>query len=104
MMLSAPFPLAGLYRVEVSGCNTNQVFFVERSGLEWSEHAGKRVVLCNAVPDGAVVFLRLLQSLSADRSHPVPYEAEFVAVTSEGQRQFQLHPLNPRTVNHSSIN
>jgi len=103
MMLSARLPLAGLYRVEVSGWDTNQAFFVEKSDLEWSEHAGKRVVLCNAVLDGAVVFLRLLQSLRADRSHPVPYEAEFVAVTPEGQRQFQLHPLKPRTVHHSSI-
>lgn len=103
-MPSARFPLAGLYRVEVSGWDKNQVFFVEKSDLEWSEHAGKCVVLCNAVADGAVVFLRLLQSLSADRSHPVPYEAEFVALTSEGQLQFRLHPVSARTVDQSFIN
>jgi hypothetical protein len=61
-------------------------------------------VLRNAVPDRALVFLRLLQSLSADRSHPVPYEAEFVAITSEGRQQFRLHPVSPRTVDKSSIN
>jgi hypothetical protein len=103
-MLSARFPIAGLYRVEVSGWDQNQAFFVEKSDLEWNEDSGKLVVLRNAVPDRALVFLRLLQSLSADRSHPVPYEAEFVAITSEGRQQFRLHPVSPRTVDKSSIN
>jgi hypothetical protein len=104
MMLSARFPIAGMYRVEVSGWDENQAFFVEKSDLEWNEDSGKLVVLCNAVPDRALVFLRLLQSLGADRSHPVPYEAEFVAVTAEGQRQFRLRPVSPRTVDRSSVN
>jgi hypothetical protein len=90
--------------VEVSGWDENQAFFVEKSDLEWNEDSGKLVVLCNAVPDRALVFLRLLQSLGADRSHPVPYEAEFVAVTAEGQRQFRLRPVSPRTVDRSSVN
>ena len=102
-MLSARFPIAGLYRVEVSGWDQNQAFFVEKSDLEWNEDSGKLVVLRNAVPDRALVFLRLLQSLS-DRSHPVPYEAEFAAITAEGQQQFRLHSVSPRTVDTSSIN
>jgi hypothetical protein len=104
MMLSARFPLAGMYRVEVSGWDKNQAFFVEKSDLEWNEDSGKLVVLFNAVPDRALVFLRLLQSISADRSRPVPYEAEFVTVTAEGLRQFRLHPVSPRTVDKSLIN
>jgi hypothetical protein len=74
-MLFARFPITGLCRVEVSGWDKYQAFFVEKSG--------KCVALTNAVLDGAVVFLRLLQSLGADRWHPVPYEAEFVAVTAQ---------------------
>ncbi len=103
-MLSARFPIPGQYRVEVSGWDQNQAFFVEKSDLEWNEDSEKLVVLRNAVPDRAVVFLRLLQSLRADRSHPVPYEAEFVAITAEGQQQFRLHPVSPRTVDPSLIN
>jgi hypothetical protein len=102
-MLTARFPLTGLYRVEVSGWDKNQAFFVEKSELEWSEESGKRVALSNAVADGAVIFLRLLQTHSADRSHPVPYEAEFVAVTPEGQRQFRLHPVSPRSVERGRL-
>jgi hypothetical protein len=103
-MLSARFPIAGLYRVEVSGWDQNQAFFVEKSDLEWNDDSGKLVVLRSAVPDRALVFLRLLQSLGVDRSHPVPYEAELVAITAEGQQQFRLHPVSPRTVDTSSIN
>jgi hypothetical protein len=103
MMLSARFPIAGTYRVEVSGWDKNQAFFVEKSDLEWNHDSGKLVVLCNAVPDRALVFLRLLQSISPDRSHPVPYEAEFVAFTPQGQRQFRLHPVSRRTVDRSSV-
>jgi hypothetical protein len=69
-MLSARVPLAGLYRVEVSGWDTNDAFFVEKSDLEWSEETGNRVVLCNAVLDGEVVFLRLLPSLGAEQPQP----------------------------------
>jgi hypothetical protein len=74
-MLSAAFPVAGLYRVEVSGWDKNHAFFVEKSDLEWTEDSGKRVVLSYAVQDRSVVFVRLLRQLSAERSHPVPYEA-----------------------------
>jgi hypothetical protein len=97
-MLSARLRLTGLYRVEVSGWDKNQAFFVEKSELEWNEESGKRVALTHAVPDGAVIFLRLLPSLSSERSHPVPYEAELVAETPEGQQEFRLHPVSPRTM------
>jgi hypothetical protein len=79
-MPSARFPITGLYRVQVSGWDKNEAFFVEKSEMEWNEGSGKRVKLSNAVPDGAVIFLRWLQSLSAAPAQPVPYEAEFLAV------------------------
>jgi hypothetical protein len=104
MSLSARFPITSLYRVEVSGWDKSQTFFVEKSELEWNEESGKHVTLSCAVPDGSVVFLRLIQPLSADRSQSVPYETEFVSVTPGGQHQFRLHPVNPRAVDRSSVN
>ena len=97
MILSAQCPTTSLYRVEVSGWDKNQAFFVEKSELEWNEESGKQIALNHTVPDGAVIFLRLLQPISTDRSHPVAYEAEFVSVTPDGQHQFRLHPACPRT-------
>src|ERR1700682_217413 len=86
---------ATLYRVEVSGWDHDKAFFVENSELEWSED-GKQVTLTRTLNEGAVVFLRLLQPMSADRSNPVPYEAELVSATTRGQRQFRLRPVSSR--------
>jgi hypothetical protein len=104
MSLSARFPVSSLYRVEVSGWDKSRTFFVEKSELEWNEDSGKHVTLSSAVPDGSVIFLRLIQPLSADRSQSVPYETEFLSVTADGQNQFRLHPVSPRTVDRGGVN
>jgi hypothetical protein len=104
MSLSARFPITSLYRVEVSGWDKSQTFFVEKSELEWNAESGKRLTLSSAVPDGSVVFLRLIQPVSADRSQSVPYEAEFLSVTPEGQNQFRLHPVRPRVTERCRVN
>ncbi len=98
MILSARHPNTSLYRVEVSGWDKNQMFFVEKSDLEWSEESGKQVRLSHAVPDGAVVFLRLVPCLSTEQSQAVAYETEFVETTVEGRHEFRLHPVSPRMV------
>jgi hypothetical protein len=92
MILTAERPAANLYHVEVSGWDDNKAFFVENAELEWTEESGKQVTLNRGLNDGAVVFLRLLQNIGSDRSHPVAYQAECVARNSQGQRQFRLKP------------
>jgi hypothetical protein len=87
---------ANLYRVEVSGWDDNNAFFVENAELEWTEETGKQVALHRALNDGAVVFLRLLQPISNDRSHPVAYEAEFLSRNDMGHWQFRLQPVSSR--------
>ena len=104
MSLSVRFPISSLYRVEVSGWDKSQTFFVEKSELEWNEDSGKHVTLSSAVPDGSVVFLRLIQPLSADRSQSVPYETEFLSVTPEGHNQFRQHPVSPRAIERGEVN
>jgi hypothetical protein len=96
MILCERHPATNLYRVEVSGWDKNQAFFVEKSELEWNEDSSKQVVLRHMVPDGAVIFLRLLQPISTSRSHPVAYEAEFISMTPDGQHQFRLYQACPR--------
>jgi hypothetical protein len=96
MSFTAEDPSANLYRVEVSGWDENKAFFVENSELKWTEDSGKQVTLHRGLSNGAVIFLRLLQPISNDRSHPVPYEAELVTRTEEGPRQFRLRPVSSR--------
>jgi hypothetical protein len=96
MISTAEHPVANLYRVEVSGWDDNKAFFVENSELEWSEESGKQVTLNRGLNHGAVIFLRLLQPIGNDRSHPVAYEAELIARTDQGVRQFRLRPVSSR--------
>jgi hypothetical protein len=96
MILTAEHTATNLYRVEVSGWDDNKAFFVENSELEWTEESGKQVTLSRGLTNGAVVFLRLLQPMSTDRSNPVAYEAVLVARTEQGLRQFRLRPISSR--------
>jgi hypothetical protein len=97
MILTSEHPAGNLYRVEVSGWDNNKTFFVENSELEWTEDSGKQVTLNHGLSNGAVIFLRLLQPISNDRSHPVAYEAELVTKTDDGLGQFRLRPVSLRT-------
>jgi hypothetical protein len=83
------------YKVEVSGWDVNQEFFVERADLQWSETSGKHVLLSHPVAEGALVFLRLLQPTSFDRVHPVPYHAESVGPTGSGRYLVGLLSAHP---------
>jgi len=107
MILTAEQRITGLatnlYRVEVSGWDDNKSFFVENSELEWTDQHGKQVTLHRGLNERAVIFLRLLQPISTDRSRPVPYQAEMVARTEEGQRQFRLHPVSARTPHDTNL-
>jgi len=96
MILTAENPAVNLYRVEVSGWDDDQAFFVENSHLTWGEESGKQMTLNRGIRSGSVVFLRLLQPIGNDRSRPVPYEAEMVARNEEGGWQFRLHPVSSR--------
>ncbi len=97
MHLSARHPVANTYRVEVSGWDSSQSFFVEKSELEWSEATGKRVILSHSLRSEAMIFVRLLQPTSADRSCPIAYQAEYVATTPDGNHQFRLNQVYPRS-------
>ena len=96
MILTAEHPVTNLYLVEVSGWDDHKAFFVENSELEWTEESGKQVTLNRGLNEDAVIFLRLLQQMGSDRSHPVAYQANLVARNAEGQWQFRLKPVSAR--------
>ena len=96
MLEYAPFPVAGMYAVEVSGWDRMEAFFVEKCDLEWGEESEKHVALKTSLGNNAFLLVRLLQPGEADRSHPVVYEAEFVRKTKSGLYQFRLNVVIPR--------
>jgi hypothetical protein len=95
MLLTAQRPITNSYSVEASGWDRDQTFFVEKSELEWNEETGKYVTLTRSLCPGSTIFLRLLQPASPDRSLPVPYHAQPVGFTPEGQQQFRLEQVQP---------
>ena len=84
------------FRVEVSGWDENKIFFVEKSDLAWDDFAGKHVSLQHMLPDGAMVFLRMLQPPALRETPPVAYQVEFIGCDPEGHHQFRLKPVHPR--------
>jgi hypothetical protein len=96
MFMTSYQPVANFYPVEVSGWDASESFFVEKSELKWEEDAGKQVILHRMLREGAHIFVRLIQSFSSERSHPIPYEAHYSGHTAKGQWQFRLLPVKPR--------
>ena len=97
MLLTAQRPITDTYPVEASGWDSAQSFFVEKSELEWNEVTGKHLTLSRSLRPGSMIFLRLLQPLSPDRSLPVAYHAQPMGTTPEGQQQFRLNQIQPNS-------
>jgi hypothetical protein len=102
MYSSVRFPGPTSYRVEVSGWDSSQNFFVEKSDLEWSEDAGKHLLLSHSLRDRALLFVRLIHTTSIEASHPVPYQVEPLGTAPGGQYGFRLHPILPKMTGNSS--
>ncbi|HMD30532.1 MAG TPA: hypothetical protein VKG84_01400 [Candidatus Acidoferrales bacterium] len=67
-----------IYRVEVSGWDRDERFFVERAALEWRDGGQKRVLIHRNVRNGAMLFIRLLENSSPSSSFPVAYRVREV--------------------------
>lgn len=96
MLRYARFPATRMFAVEVSGWDSSQSFFVEKCDLVWNEESGKHVALRRVLRENTLLFVRLLQSAEADRSHTVVYQAELMGTTDSGLGQFRLHAVSPR--------
>ncbi len=86
------------YRIEISGWDEIENFFVEKADLEWSEEDGKEVALRHRLRIGAVVFVRLLVPTVCSRSFPIAYRVENVSsMDPSGFSRIRLVQLHPRT-------
>lgn len=85
------------YRVEVSGWDTSDAFFVEKTMLDWSGGDRKEISLGSVLLEDAVVFVRLLQQVGKVDSVPIAYRASGVKTGENGRTIVQLARLHPRT-------
>ncbi len=86
------------FRIEISGWGLDNSFFAERTDLLWTADGEKHVQLHRALPEGAVVFIRLLASEPSSGSVPVAYRVEdVVPMDRTGRCQMRLSQLRPRS-------
>src|ERR1700722_17245977 len=85
------------YRVEVSGWDAKENFFVEKTTLEWKPEDKKSMLLRADIRPGCIVFVRLLQPLATATSFPIAYEALTGAEKDmSGAARVSLERLRPR--------
>lgn len=84
------------YRVEVSGWDEKENFFVEKTMLDWTEGMGKMIELRARVSLQAVVFVRLAQQLGGSNSFPIPYRAVEISRKLNGRTTVLVQQLQPR--------
>jgi hypothetical protein len=85
------------YRVEVSGWDAKEDFFVEKTTLEWKPEDKKSMLLRADIRPGCIVFVRLLQPLATATTFPIAYEALTSAEKDKtGATRVSLERLRPR--------
>jgi hypothetical protein len=96
--VSNSFDVPGDYRIEISGWGLDNCFFAERTDLLWTIDGEKQVQLHRALPEGALVFIRLLSSEPSAGSVPVVYQVRSaVPMDRNGRCQMRLAQLHPRS-------
>jgi hypothetical protein len=73
------------YRVEVSGWDVAESFFVEKATLELSPQGERIVHLRHPLRTGLLVFLRLIDSRVAFPAEPIAYEVLDISGTSTAE-------------------
>ena len=95
--MSHSFNSPGDFRIEVSGWGLDNSFFVEKADLLWASDGEKKVQLHRALPEGVIVFVRLLAVEPSSGTVPVAYRVEGVTpMDCSGRCQMRLTQLRPR--------
>jgi len=83
--------------VEISGWDLGENFFVERTMLRRCDDGSRKVLLHASLRVGALVFARMSDERTADRTSPVTYQVATINAhfTGEG-REILLLQRHPR--------
>src|SRR5579863_116383 len=87
---------ADCHRVEVSGWDASENFFVEKTTVRWNRGKNAVVLRC-ALRAGSVVFLRSLERSHDEGGFPIAWKAvNVVGRDAGGQALVHLVQLHPR--------
>jgi len=84
------------YRVEVSGWDASENFFVEKTTLDWRGGDQKEISLQVRLREGCMLFIRLLQPPAAANNIPIAYQVSKVKKDDKGRTRFSLAQIRPR--------
>jgi hypothetical protein len=84
-------------RVEISGWDLSERFFVERGTLLDAQEEGKRATIHRPVRVGGLLFLRLLSSAHSSVAFPVAFRVrEIRAELQDGTYEVTLRQMWPK--------
>jgi hypothetical protein len=102
MKLAETYSIAGPSRVEISGWDMDELFFVEKAEVDWDDAAENiRIRMNRPLRKGTVIFLRQIQAVMSGQSHPVAYSVEPVGADESGACEYRLKPVRSRTRSYS---
>jgi hypothetical protein len=91
------------YRVEVSGWDATQAFFLENATLHWTA-VGQEIALRARLREGKVIFVRLLQPFEPEENFPIPYVvSKNLPVEIDGRSTVAITRLHPTPSYRKSI-
>jgi hypothetical protein len=92
-----PIPNNTKYRIELSGWDQDEAFFVEKTDLEWNGNERKKVSLRHSLREASVVFVRLLQTSTQSHVCPTAYQVSRFSDSDRSQAyQYILTRLHPQ--------
>jgi hypothetical protein len=87
---------ASNYRVEVSGWDATETFFLEKTVLYWDE-AGQQISVRTPMREGSVVFVQLIQPFAGEENFPVAYVVvKTLPVEMDGRVIVAISRLHPK--------
>lgn len=90
------------YRIEISGWDRENNFFVEKTELAWLPDGTKKALMRTRLQEGTLVFIRLMENNSAERALPVTYlVAGMSSDLIDGKSEVSLAQPHPRPVQYS---
>ena len=85
------------YRIEISGWDVDDNFFVEHTDLLWEQSDRKMVLLRRPVLEGALVFVRLTLPIEYRHSCPIAYHVASVNASADTRSwEVALTKVHPR--------
>jgi len=94
--MTAPNQQAETHSVEISGWDTDENFFVERAYLQNCADGHKHLSIRSRLRVGSLVFLRISDELSPERSVPVAYEVSKMSEPASRLADVELVRRHPR--------